>query len=122
MATILLVEDNELNREVLVRRLTKAGFGVAIAVNGRDAVEKARATLPDLVLMDMNLPVMDGFQATRALKADPATRAIPVVALTALVMPGDRERCLEAGCDDYDGKPVDFPSLLAKIRALIRIS
>ena len=121
MPTILLVEDNELNREVLVRRLTKAGFTVAIAVNGQDAVEKAHAAPPDLVLMDMNLPVMDGFTATRILKSDPATRAVPVIALTALVMPGDRERCLEAGCDDYDGKPVDFPNLLAKIKTLLKI-
>jgi CheY-like chemotaxis protein len=121
MPTILLVEDNELNREVLLRRLTKAGFTVAIAVNGQDAVEKAHAAPPDLVLMDMNLPVMDGFTATRILKSDPATRAVPVIALTALVMPGDRERCLEAGCDDYDGKPVDFPNLLAKIKTLLKI-
>jgi CheY-like chemotaxis protein len=121
MPTILLVEDNELNREVLVRRLTKAGFAVAIAVNGQDAVEKAHASPPDLVLMDMNLPVMDGFTATRILKSDPATRPVPVIALTALVMPGDRERCLEAGCDDYDGKPVDFPNLLAKIKTLLKI-
>ena len=121
MPTILLVEDNELNREVLVRRLTKAGFSVTTAVNGIEAVSRAGAApQPDLVLMDMNLPVMDGFEATRLLKGADVTRAIPVIALTALVMPGDREKCLEAGCDDYDGKPVEFPRLLSKIRALIR--
>ncbi len=120
MPKILLVEDNELNREVLFRRLTKAGYQVEIAVDGAEAVARAGSLHPDLILMDMNLPVMDGFTATRLLKKADETRAIPVVALTALVMPGDRERCLEAGCDDYDGKPVDFPSLLSKIRALIR--
>jgi two-component system, cell cycle response regulator DivK len=119
MQRILLVEDNELNREVLFRRLTKAGYHVLTAVNGQEAVERAHADPPDLVLMDMNLPVMDGFTATRLLKADAKTRPIPVIALTALVMPGDRDRCLEAGCDDYDGKPIDFPTLLSKIRALI---
>ena len=120
MKRILVVEDNELNREVLTRRLTKAGFQSAIAGDGATAVEMAKAELPDLILMDMNLPVLDGFDATRMLKASEKTRAIPVIALTALVMPGDRERCLEAGCDDYDGKPVDFPSLLSKIQALIK--
>ena len=119
MATILVVEDNELNQEVLLRRLKKAGFDVLLAADGRQAVQKATASLPDLVIMDMNLPVMDGFEATRLLKSAPATRSIPVIALTALVMPGDRERCLEAGCDDYDGKPVEFPSLLGKIKALL---
>jgi two-component system cell cycle response regulator DivK len=117
---ILVVEDNELNREVLTRRLKKAGFESLIAEDGAQAVERAKAELPDLILMDMNLPVLDGFDATRMLKASDLTRAIPVIALTALVMPGDRERCLEAGCDDYDGKPVDFPSLLSKIQALIK--
>jgi CheY-like chemotaxis protein len=116
---ILVVEDNELNREILVRRLTKAGYQVAVAVDGREAVARASSERPDLILMDMNLPVMDGFEATRALKGAEETRQIPVIALTALVMPGDRERCLEAGCDDYDAKPVEFPSLLSKIRALI---
>jgi len=120
MPKILVVEDNELNREVLIRRLTKAGFAVITAANGREAVDRTTSELPDLVLMDMNLPVMDGFTATALLKGDPRTRAIPVIALTALVMPGDRDRCLEAGCDDYDGKPVDFPSLLSKIQALLR--
>jgi CheY-like chemotaxis protein len=119
MRTILLVEDNELNREVLVRRLTKAGFSVVTAANGAEAVATAGEKRPDLVLMDMNLPVMDGFAATRLLKSTDSTRGIPVIALTALVMPGDREKCLAAGCDDYDGKPVDFPSLLSKIKALI---
>src|SRR5262249_54562824 len=104
---------------VLVRRLTKAGYGVITAANGADAVATAGERRPDLVLMDMNLPVMDGFTATRLLKATEATRGIPVVALTALVMPGDRAECLQAGSDEYDGKPVDFPSLLSKIKALI---
>jgi CheY-like chemotaxis protein len=116
---ILVVEDNELNREVLIRRLTKAGFAVTTAADGMQALDVARDDSPDLILMDMNLPVMDGFDATRHLKAAPSTRAIPIIALTALVMPGDRERCLEAGCDDYDGKPIEFPSLLSKIKALL---
>jgi CheY-like chemotaxis protein len=116
---ILIVEDNELNREVLTRRLVKAGYAVVFAVDGKQAVEKADAEKPDLVLMDMNLPVMDGFEATRILKSSHRTAGIPVIALTALVMQGDRERCLDAGCDDYEGKPVEFPSLLVKIRALI---
>ena len=119
MAKILVVEDNELNREVVTRKLKKAGYEFAIAVNGRQAVERAASEKPDLILMDMNLPILDGFEATRLLKASPETRGIPVIALTALVMPGDRERCLEAGCDDYDGKPIEFPSLFAKIAALL---
>lgn len=119
MQRILLVEDNELNREVLLRRLKKAGYEVVWAGDGKQAVEQAGATRPDLILMDMNLPVMDGFEATRILKSSAATWAIPVIALTALVMPGDRERCMASGCDDYDGKPIDFPSLLTKIRTLI---
>jgi CheY-like chemotaxis protein len=118
---ILVVEDNELNREVMTRRLKKAGYEVVFAVDGQQALEQADAELPDLVLMDMNLPVMDGFAATERLKASPRTSGIPVIALTALVMHGDRERCLAAGCDDYEGKPVEFPSLLVKIRALIPV-
>ena len=117
---ILVVEDNELNREVIVRRLRKAGYAVVTAGDGRQALLVAEAERPDLVIMDMNLPVMDGFEATRRLKGSEATRGIPVIALTALVMPGDRDRCLEAGCDDYDVKPMEFPRLLSKIQSLLK--
>ncbi|MEO6323165.1 MAG: response regulator [Thermoanaerobaculia bacterium] len=117
--TILVVEDNLLNQEVLQRRLKKAGFTVTIAADGKQGVDRALAEKPDLIIMDMTLPVMDGFEATRRIKADPETCRIPIIALTALMMPGDRELCLGAGCDDYDGKPVDFPVLLSKIRALL---
>jgi CheY-like chemotaxis protein len=120
MSKILVVEDNDLNKEVLSRRLKKVGFEVVIASNGKEGVEMALAERPDLILMDMSLPIMDGFEATRRIKAAPETRSVPIIALTALVMPGDRERCLEAGCDDYDGKPIEFPNLLSKIKALMR--
>jgi CheY-like chemotaxis protein len=116
---ILLVEDNEMNRDMLSRRLERRGFEVLIAVDGADGVALAREQRPDLVLMDIGLPVMDGYAATRALKADPATTAIPVIALTASAMVGDRERCFEAGCNDYDTKPVELPRLLGKIEALL---
>ena len=119
MPRILLVEDNEMNRDMLSRRLSRVGFDVVIAVDGRDGVDRARSTLPDLVLMDMSLPVLDGYEATRLLKADPWTATIPVVALTAHAMAGDRERSLAAGCDEYDTKPVQLPRLLGKIRALL---
>jgi len=119
MQKILVVEDNELSLEVLLRRLRKAGYEVLTAVDGKQAVERATGSRPDLILMDMNLPVMDGFEATRILKAAGDTCRIPVIALTALMMEGDRERCLAAGCDDYDGKPVDFPSLLTKIKSFL---
>lgn len=118
MPTILLVEDNDLNREMLSRRLVRRGFQVILAVDGQEGVERARAELPDLVLMDMSLPVKDGWTAARELKADPATRAIPILALTAHAMSGDREQALAAGCDDYDTKPVEFDRLLQKIGAL----
>lgn len=116
MAKILLVEDNEMNRDMLSRRLAKRGFDVVMAVDGAEGVSMARSAGPDLILMDMSLPVMDGWTATRQLKADVATRAIPVIGLTAHAMAGDREKCLEAGCDEYDTKPVDFPRLLEKIQ------
>jgi two-component system, cell cycle response regulator DivK len=119
MAKILLVEDNEMNRDMLSRRLERKGHEVIIAVNGREGVEKGRSEMPQLILMDMSLPELDGWEATRQLKADDATRAIPVIALTAHAMAGDREKALEAGCDDYDIKPVDFKRLLGKIEALL---
>ena len=116
-ARILLVEDNEMNRDMLSRRLERRGYEVLLALDGAAGVAAAREQRPDLVLMDIGLPVMDGYAATRALKADPATSAIPVIALTASAMVGDREKCFEAGCDDYDTKPVELPRLLAKIEA-----
>ena len=119
MPRILLVEDNEMNRDMLSRRLERKGFVVLIAVDGAEGVAKARAEHPDLILMDMNLPILDGWEATRQIKADEATRKIPVIGLTAHAMAGDREKCLAAGCDQYDTKPVDFTSLLAKIRQFL---
>jgi CheY-like chemotaxis protein len=119
MARILLVEDNPDNRDMLSRRLVRRGFELCFAADGAEAIERARADRPDLVLMDLSLPVIDGWEATRRLKADPATRAIPVIALTAHAMAGDRTRALEAGCDDYDTKPVDLPRLLEKMAALL---
>ena len=116
---ILLVEDNEMNRDMLSRRLTKRGYAVVMAVDGAEGVAKAHSESPDLVLMDMGLPVIDGWTATRKIKADPALARIPVIALTAETAEGDREKCLAAGCDDYDTKPVDFPQLLTKIDALL---
>ena len=115
MAKILLVEDNEMNRDMLSRRLERKGFEVLIAVDGRQGVEATKSELPDLILMDMSLPEMDGWEATRLLKAEEATKGIPVIALTAHAMEGDREKALEAGCDDYDTKPVEFTRLLGKI-------
>ncbi|HIK18048.1 MAG TPA: response regulator [Leptolyngbyaceae cyanobacterium M33_DOE_097] len=119
MTTILLVEDNEMNRDMLSRRLERKGFEVLIAVDGGQGVELAIAQTPDLILMDMSLPIMDGWEATRRLKAQPETQTIPIIALTAHAMAGDRERCLEAGCDDYDTKPVEFPRLMSKIQTLL---
>jgi two-component system, cell cycle response regulator DivK len=119
MARLLLVEDNEMNRDMLSRRLLRRGFEVSVAVDGQEGVDMARAELPDLVLMDMSLPIMDGWEATRTLKADAHTAAIPVIALTAHAMAGDREKALEAGCDDYDTKPIELPRLLEKIAALL---
>jgi len=119
MSKILLVEDEELNRDMLGRRLTRKGFEVAIAVDGAQALELVRTHEPDVILMDMSLPVMDGWEATRRLKASPETSAIPVIALTAHAMGGDREKALSAGCDDYDTKPIEFTRLLNKIQALL---
>ena len=119
MPRILLVEDNELNRDMLTRRLERRGFEVLSAGDGAEGVALARSTAPDLVLMDMSLPVLDGWEATRRLKADPATGRIPVIALTAHAMSGDREQAMAAGCDDFDTKPVELPRLLEKIGALL---
>ena len=120
MARILLVEDNEMNRDMLSRRLRRRGHEVLVAVDGAMGLAMAQRELPGLILMDMSLPVLDGWEATRRLKADPATRAIPIVALTAHAMGEDRERALAAGCDDYDTKPVEFARLVDKIDALLR--
>lgn len=119
MTKILLVEDNEMNRDMLSRRLERKGFEVVIAVDGETGVQLAGTAAPDLVLMDMSLPVLDGWEATRRLKAGAATRHLPVIGLTAHAMSGDRGKALAAGCDDYDTKPVEMPRLLAKIEALL---
>jgi CheY-like chemotaxis protein len=115
MSKILLVEDNEMNRDMLSRRLQRRGFEVVIAVDGAEGVALATSEIPDLILMDMSLPVMDGWEATKAIKANSTTQSIPVIALTAHAMSGDREKALEAGCDDYDTKPIDLSRLLTKI-------
>ncbi|CAK6695360.1 response regulator [Synechococcus sp. CBW1107] len=114
---VLLVEDNEMNRDMLSRRLSRKGFEVLMAVDGQQAIEMTSQVSPDLILMDMSLPVLDGWEATRRLKADPASSGIPVIGLTAHAMDGDREKCLQAGCDEYDTKPIDLPRLLEKISA-----
>jgi len=119
MPKILLVEDNEMNRDMLSRRLERKGFAVVMAVDGQSGVEMAHSETPDLILMDMSLPILDGWEATRRLKGDLATRQIPIIALTAHAMSSDRDKALEAGCDDYDTKPVELPRLLAKIEALL---
>lgn len=119
MPKILLVEDNEDNRDMLSRRLARKGYDVAVAVDGGDGVAKAASEAPDLILMDMSLPVLDGWEATRRIKAGAATSAIPIIALTAHAMSGDREKAVKAGCDDYDTKPIDLPRLLEKISALL---
>jgi two-component system cell cycle response regulator DivK len=119
MPRLLYVEDNEMNRDMLSRRLRRRGFEVAIASNGEQGVAMAAAEKPDLILMDMSLPVLDGWQATRRLKAAPDTRRIPIIGLTAHAMATDRDKCLEAGCDDYDTKPVELNRLLEKIERLL---
>ena len=119
MAKILLVEDNELNRDMLSRRLGRKGFEVEVAVDGRAGLERALAGGFDLVLMDMSLPELDGWEATRQIRADPRGATVPILALTAHAMPGDREKSLAAGCTDYDSKPVEFDRLLGKINALL---
>ena len=119
MPRLLYVEDNEMNRDMLSRRLQRRGFEVLIAVDGEQGLAMAAAEKPDLILMDMSLPVIDGWEATRQLKALPETQKIPVIGLTAHAMSTDRDKCLEAGCDDYDTKPVELPRLLEKIQGLL---
>jgi two-component system, cell cycle response regulator DivK len=119
MPKLLLVEDNEESRDGLSRHLRRKGFEVAVAVDGQQGIEAARAAAPDLILMDMSLPVLDGWEATRQLKADARTRHIPVIALTAHAMAGDREKAMQAGCDEYDTKPIESARLLGKIEALL---
>jgi two-component system, cell cycle response regulator DivK len=119
MARILLVEDNDMNRDMLSRRLIRNGYEVCIAVDGQQGADMAVSERPDLILMDMSLPVIDGWKATRRIKANDATRGIPVIALTAHAMAGDREKAMEVGCEDYDTKPVEISRLLGKIAALL---
>lgn len=117
MAKILLVEDEEMNRDMLGRRLGRKGYDVVVAVDGQEAIDKAKEHGPDIILMDMSLPVLDGWEATRRLKAAQDTSSIPIIALTAHAMAGDREKAIAAGCDDYDTKPIELPRLLSKIKA-----
>ena len=119
MAKILLIEDNEMNRDMLSRRLERRGYQVLIAVDGEQGVKMAQSEAPDLILMDMSLPVLNGWEAARRLKASPETQAIPIIALTAHAMVGDREKAIEAGCDDYEIKPVEFQRLLEKIDVIL---
>lgn len=119
MPKILLIEDNEMNRDMLSRRLERRGYEVIVAVDGEEGVARAKVEAPDIVLMDLSLPGIDGWEATRQIKAAEETRAIPVLALTAHAMAGDREKALEAGCDDFDTKPIDLPRLVDKIDALL---
>jgi len=121
MSKILLVEDNEMNRDMLSRRLERKAFEVVIAVDGQAGVNMASSESPDLILMDLSLPVIDGWEATRQIKSNPDTQTIPVIALTAHAMAGDEQKALAAGCDDYDTKPVNFSRLLGKIESLLRI-
>ncbi|MNQ99595.1 Polar-differentiation response regulator DivK [compost metagenome] len=120
MFKILLVEDNEMNRDMLSRRLIRKGYEVIMAMDGQQGVDMARGEAPDLILMDMSLPVMDGWQATRLLKSSPETKVIPIIALTAHAMASDREMALEAGCDDFDTKPVDWNRLQEKIQTYLK--
>jgi two-component system, cell cycle response regulator DivK len=119
MPKILLVEDNEMNRDMLSRRLERRGYQVVMALDGQQGVEMARSESPDLILLDLNLPLLDGWEAARQIKAMPGSSTIPLIALTAHAMSGDRERALEAGCDEYDVKPIDFTRLLLKMEALL---
>src|SRR5579863_2176377 len=119
MPRVLLVEDNEMNRDMLSRRLIRRGFEVIFAMDGQQGVDLARSERPDIILMDMSLPVLDGWEATRRVKADNATRSVPVIGLTAHAMSGDREKAIEAGCDDYDTKPVEMDRLIDKIERLL---
>lgn len=119
MTKVLIIEDNEMNRDMLSRRLQRKGYEIEVAVDGEEGIRKATELLPDLILMDMSLPVRDGWSATRYLKDNPTTRGIPVIALTAHAMSSDREKAMEAGCDDYDTKPVDLNRLLSKMEAFL---
>lgn len=119
MARILIVEDNEMNRDMLSRRLKRKGYEIEVAVDGQQGVEMATASMPDIVLMDMSLPIMDGWAATRELRRNEATAALKIIALTAHAMDGDRQKAMQAGCDDYDTKPIDLKRLLGKIEALL---
>jgi len=119
VARLLIVEDNEMNRDMLSRRLKRKGYEIEVAVDGQQGVEMAIASMPDLVLMDMSLPIKDGWTATRELKADAVTASLKVIALTAHAMDGDRQKAMDAGCDDYDTKPIDLKRLLGKIEALL---
>jgi CheY-like chemotaxis protein len=119
MSTILLIEDNEMNRDMLARRLQRKGYDVVVAVDGEEGLEKAQRGAPHIILIDMSLPGIDGWEATRQLKASPGTRDIPIIALTAHAMADDRDQALAAGCDDFDTKPVELERLLAKIQALL---
>lgn len=116
---ILLVEDHEMNRDMLKRRLERRDFQVSVAVDGQEAIDMVESLMPDIILMDMSLPNVDGWTATRTIKANPVVNQIPIIGLTAHAMAGDRERCLEAGCNEYEIKPVDFTSLVSKIQALV---
>src|SRR5882762_5682431 len=120
MPKILLVEDNEMNRDMLSRRLERRGFNVSIALDGAEGLQRARTEAPDLILMDMSLPVVDGWEATRQLKADEATRRIPIIALTAHAMASDEQKARDSGCDDFDTKPIELPRLLEKMEALLQ--
>mgnify|MGYP000011648062 CR=1 FL=1 len=119
MSIILLIEDNEMNRDMLSRRLERKGFKVIVAVDGQQGIDAARQDQPDLIIMDMSLPVLDGWEATRQLKADPNTQHIPIIGLSAHAMAGDREKAMDAGCDDYDTKPVELPRLLVKVSQML---
>ena len=119
MFKILLVEDNEMNRDMLTRRLQRKGYEVVIAADGKEAVRKAQSQTPDLILMDIRLPLIDGWESMRRIKIMPETQSIPIIALTAHAMTGDMEKCMDAGCDDYDTKPIDLPRLLEKMQALL---
>lgn len=119
MAKLLIVEDNEMNRDMLSRRLKRKGFEIEVAVDGQQGVEMATTSMPDLVLMDMSLPIKDGWTATRELKANDATSSLKIIALTAHAMDGDRKKAMEAGCDEYDTKPIDLKRLLGKIQAML---
>jgi len=120
MPKILIVEDNEMNRDMLSRRLARRGYDVAVAVDGQEGFDMASSASPDLILMDMSLPILDGWEVTRRLKADPTMAKVPVIALTAHAMAGDREQAIAAGCDDYDTKPIELDRLLSKIQTLLR--